>query len=225
MSSPVLDIIQRKRGVRGRAEGSGHLEPNLFGGGVAGAVGVQGGEQVLRADGKGDGSGDYGAVGQGAALAGEIDILPGQADGAGAGAITAGYLAKCVESRRDSWHVDNHLNGSGGCLQVVDNGRAKIKRTRKPICYARSSSGRRPGVHVVSVAAVRAVLVAVDWGIDVGRPAAVPASVTGKAWARVFERWGVVAFERPLDAPELLASGECAWSPGGGFPATIRRGG
>lgn len=224
-----LYIIQRKRG-RGRDQGDSHFKPNGFGGVVGADVGVDSGEKVCRADGKGDSGGDDVPIGHGSSLAGQIDVLPGASDGARAVAVATGHPAQSVQRAVECGQVVRHGEHRKECLQVVDNDHSKIRptrpRPRKPSCYARSVTAKyRPGVHVVSLAALRAVLVAVDWGIDIGRRGAVPASVTGRAWERVFEKWGVIAFERPIDAPELLAAGACAWSPGGGFPETVRRGG
>ena len=223
----ILIIIQRKRG-RGRGQGNSHFKPNGFGGVVGADVGVDSGKKVGGSDGKGDSSGDDVPIGQGASLAGQIDVLPGASDGARAVAVAAGHPAQGIQRADECGQVVRHGEHRKECLQVVDNDHSKIRptRPRKQTCYARSvTAKRRPGVHVVSLAALRAVLVAIDWGIEIGRRGAVPASVTGRAWARVFEGYGVVAFERPIDAPELMAAGACAWSPGGGFPATVRRGG
>ena len=87
-------------------------------------------------------------------------VLPGATDRAGAVAVAAGHPAQGVKRAVERGQVVGHGEHSGACLQVVDNAREKGKPTRKPICYARTAAGRKPGVHVVSVAAVRAAQVA-----------------------------------------------------------------
>ena len=237
-----LYIIPRKRGVGG-GKGNGHFQPNGFGGVVGAGVGVDRGEKVGWADGKGNGGGDDGAIGHGASLAGQVDVLPGATDRAGAVAVAAGHPAQGVKRAVERGQVVGHGEHSGACLQVVDNAREKGK----------------PGVHVVSVAAVRAAKVArlslasvraeLRYVVRVGgHPRSRSVASASFWWAGSYAisrcrglavithaaavehfNWAVGQCLFPLDYHELhqamLSSGACAWSPGGGFPGTVRRGG
>jgi len=91
----------------------------------------------------------------------------------------------------------------------------------KPRCYARTIRTKR-GHWRVSGESLRACLVACSTAADVRQKSSWTAAVTGGLRALLADGKS----ERgALDAPELIASGGAAWSPGGGVPMTIKRGG
>ena len=217
-----LYIIPRERGRRGEG---GERSPCVGEGSIVGCVGVQAGQEEAWGHAKHAGSKHGSAVAQAISLPGEIDILPRQGEGRGSAGIAAGCHVQGGEGVGDSGNGCHGVGGEGeGRLQVVDVGCSKVKR--RPICYARSVSKIRVGrqCFTISLAAVRAVLVSVDWARDVEATQAMPASITGRAWVRVFGHWGVEEFERTLDAPDLLCAGASRATPAGIVPVVALRG-
>ena len=181
---------------RGRRGDGGERSPCVGEVGIVGCVGVQAGQEETGGHAKNASSKRNSAVAQEVSLPGEIDILTSQAECLGGAGIAAG----------------GHVQGG------------KVKR--RPICYARSVSKVRFGrqCFTISLAAVRAVLVSVDWARDVEAKQAMPASITGRTWVRVFGHWGVAEFERTLDAPDLLCAGASRATPAGIVPVVALRG-
>lgn len=207
-----LYIIQSRR----RGEGSGSVEPASAGGGVVGHVGVQCGEQESGRQGQGGGGFDGCGVGQAAAIARQKEGGAADSDQASGGGIAAGDSAQVIKNSADS---GNHAGETR--LQVVDvNVRAAVPVV-KPRCYARTIRTKR-GHWRVSGESLRACLVACSTAADVRQKSSWTAAVTGGLRALLADGKS----ERgALDAPELIASGGAAWSPGGGVPMTIKRGG
>lgn len=217
-----LYIIPRERG--GCREG-GERSPCFGEGGIVGHVGVQAGQKEAWWDAENAGGESDSAVAQAISLPGEVDILPSQGEGLGGAGITARGYVQGVEGVGECGNGRHGVGGDvEGRLQVVDVGCGRVKR--RPICYTRSVRKVRfdREYFTISLAAVRAVLVAVDWARDVEATQAMPASVTGRAWVRVFGHWGVAEFVRTMDAPDLLCAGASRATPAGIVPVVARRG-
>ena len=217
-----LYIIPRERGRRGEF---GERSPCVGDGGIVGHLSVQAGQEEPGGHAKNSRRKHNSAVAQAIPLPGEIDILTRQGEGLGGAGITARGYVQGVEGVGECGNGRHGVGGDvEGRLQVVDVGCGRVKR--RPICYARSVRKVRfdREYFTISLAAVRAVLVAVDWARDVEATQAMPASVTGRAWVRVFGHWGVAEFVRTMDAPDLLCAGASRATPAGIVPVVARRG-
>lgn len=206
-----LYIIQSRR----RGEGAGSFEPASSGGGVVGHVGMHGGEQESGRKGQGCGGFDRCGIGQAAAIASKKQGGAADADQAAGCGIAASEAAQIIQDSADG---GNHAGEPR--LQGVDVNVGAHAPVVKPRCYARTI--RAKGRWQVSGESVRACLVACSTAADVRQKSSWTAAVTGALHAALADG----RRERgALDAPELIASGGAAWSPGGGVPMTIKRGG
>jgi len=197
----------------------GDFMPGGFHGLGCGNVGAEGGEKKSgRKIERGGGRNDR-IFGHAGALSGQVERGSADPNASCGGCVGAAGGAQCVEGGANCGQA---IHRAGSSQQVVDvNARAAAAVVSRPMCYARSVASRRGG-HRVSLQAVRAVLAACSTARDL-EPKCWLAAVTGAAVA-VMRGGG--RDRGALDAPELIAAGGVAWSPGGSVVLkVVKRGG